>query len=327
MSVIATLIYLVLQVLFLPLAALASMWVGYRQLMASRRLRVSATAVEIIHSRITLDWFGIRPDPESVALARALPNASPGGLFLALLPLYIRYRLTGKNWLYPKLPVEGQESMAELITARTLYFDRLLLKYASTAEQFVTLGSGYDARSYGDFASRFGGAQFYEVDQPHTLAHKRAALDAAGIDSAHVRFVEVNFATEKLFDRLVASGFDPGKPTLFLMEGVTLYLPESEVHRTLSEIRTTSPSGSAIVLDLYATRFTDGLGKQMGMRQIMEAINEPVHFGLDFKAGWQETVEGFAEQDGFTTGELYFMGQASKNGPYLCVAELVVPTE
>jgi hypothetical protein len=59
----------------------------------------------------------------------------------------------------------------------------------------------------------------FEVDAPKTQAAKRELLNKAGIDTRGVTFVSADFETEDWLTRLVESGFDTGKPCLFLWEG------------------------------------------------------------------------------------------------------------
>ena len=73
MRLIAFVVFVVLQFAFLPLLVLGTLMVTYRQMVVSRRLGTSQTAIEVINGRWTMDWFGIRPDPASAQLAGYCP--------------------------------------------------------------------------------------------------------------------------------------------------------------------------------------------------------------------------------------------------------------
>ena len=90
MRLLAGVVFVVLLVVFLPLMVLGAALVAYKQMVVSRRLGASQTAIEVINGRWTMDRFGIRPDPASVQLASVLPNTSLPGLWLCLLPLWIK---------------------------------------------------------------------------------------------------------------------------------------------------------------------------------------------------------------------------------------------
>ena len=60
MIALAWLVYIPLQILWLPISLLGVIWVAYKQIAVSKRMGVSQTAVEIINGRWTMDVFGLR---------------------------------------------------------------------------------------------------------------------------------------------------------------------------------------------------------------------------------------------------------------------------
>ena len=138
MSVVSLLVYIP-QLVFVPLAIVGAGLVGYRQLAVSKRLGVSHTAIEIINGRWTMHVFGMRRDDATAALAAALPNTSTFGLWLCLFPLWFEYKLSGRLFLYPRVPEPGRETIADLVPARTLYFDRVIGRLMGEAAQFVLM--------------------------------------------------------------------------------------------------------------------------------------------------------------------------------------------
>ncbi len=325
MRLIAWVVFVVLQVVFLPLAVLGTLMVSYRQLFVSRRLGSSGTAIEVINGRWTMDWFGMRPDPATARLLRVLPNSSILGLQLVLFPLWVKRKLSGDYFAYPRLPPpDGAETMADLVIARTLYFDRILERVLPGVEQFVLLGAGYDTRAFGPLVP--DGVACFEVDHPRVQSLKRSKLDEAGIETRGVTFVPVDFSRDDAFEELAASGYDPGRKTVFLWEGVTLYLSEDDVRRTLRGARERSAPGSRLVVDLYAERFVR-LARGKAVRRTLEYTAEGFDFGLDFGAGWERTLRGFLDSEGLTEGEAYFMGRANAKGPFAVVAEFIVSAD
>ena len=323
MRLIAWVVFVVLQVVFLPLAVLGTLIVTYRQLVVSRRLGTSQTAIEVINGRWTMDWFGIRPDTATVRLLGVLPNSSILGLQLVLFPLWVKHKLSGRYFGYPRLPPpDGAETIADLVVARTLYFDRILGRALAGVEQFVLLGAGHDTRAYGPLVP--DGVACFEVDHPRVQALKRSKLAEAGIETSGVTFVPVDFDRDDAFERLTASGWDPGRKTAFLWEGVTLYLGEDDVRKTLRGARERSAPGSVLVADVYAERFMR-LTRGKAVRKTLEYTDEGMAFGLDFGMHWEGTLRDFPESEGLTLGEAYFMGRANPKGPFTVVAEFVVP--
>lgn len=316
-------VFVVLQIALLPLAVPAAVLVTWRQLVVSRRLGASQTGIEVINGRWVMDWFGMRPDPATLRLARVLPNTSIRGLRLVLLPLWVKYRLSGVYCGYPRLPPpDGAEGMADLVVARTLCFDRILERVLPEVEQFVLLGAGYDTRAYGPLVPP--GVACFELDQPGTQALKRSRLRAAGIEARGVTFVPVDFSRDDAFDRLAASGWDPGRKTAFLWEGVTLYLSEADVRKTLRGVRGRAAPGSVVVADFYAERFVRwGRAKVVG--RMLDYTGEGFGFGLPLATDWEGTLRRFLDRAGLTLGESRFLGRAHAKGPFAVVAECVVP--
>ncbi len=325
MRLIAWVVFVVLQVAFLPLAVLGTLMVTYRQLVVSRRLGSSATAIEVINGRWTMDWFGMRRDPATVRLLGVLPNSSILGLKLFLFPLWVKHKLSGDYFAYPRLPPpDGAETLADLVITRTFYFDRVLERVLPEVEQFVVLGAGHDTRAFGPLVP--DGVACFEVDHPRVQSLKRSKLTEAGIETSGVTFVSVDFSREDAFEKLAASGYDPGRRAAFLWEGVTLYLNEDDVRRTLRGAREHAAPGSVLVADVYAKRFARLAGGK-AVRKTLDYTDEGLAFALDFGADWERSLRGFLESEGLTLGEACFMGRANPKGPFTVVAEFIVPAK
>ena len=82
MTTLSYLIYVPLQILAIPGAIVGVLLTAYKQILVSKRLEVSQTAIEIINGRWTLHVFGLRKDDATAALMSVLPNTSKLGLWL-----------------------------------------------------------------------------------------------------------------------------------------------------------------------------------------------------------------------------------------------------
>jgi methyltransferase (TIGR00027 family) len=241
------------------------------------------------------------------------------GLWLALFPLWLKFKISGQLFLYPRIPDIGTEGIADVVVARTLYFDQVIGRLIGEMEQLVVMGAGYDTRAYGGFLRE--GVAFFELDQTIVQQHKREALSDAGINSEHVRFVSVDFSKEDAFDRLIEADFDRSKKTLFLWEGVTLYLTESKVRKTIQDVRDHAPAGSILLADIYADRFIN-LGKGSATKKTLDYTNEGFDFSLSFATDYEQTLQEFIKPESMTVGETYFLGSTDEKGPFMVVAEL-----
>ena len=314
-------VFLVLQIAFLPLAVVGLVIAAYKQLAVSKRLGVSQTMVEVLNARWTMHVFDMREDVASARLADSIPNTSPFGLWLVLFPLWAKYKMSGAYFGYPKVPDEGRENLINFMVARTLYIDRIIRRVLGDMDQFVLLGAGYDTRAYGEF--KRDGTAVFELDQTHNQELKVTSLGNAGIDAAHVTFVPVDFSRDDIFEKLQTAGYDTAKKTTFLWEGVTLYLAEEDVRKTLRDVREHAAPGSVVVADFYAER-SIRMGSGSVVKKTLEYTDETLGFGLPFEADHEQTLQHFVNSEGLTVGETTFLGSSGKKGPFMVVAELRV---
>lgn len=290
----------------------------------SKKLGVSSTAIGVINGRWTMDVFGIRKDTASKRLNRVLPNTSLPGLWLFLFPSYLRYKISGKNKGYPSIANPGEEGISKLVLNRTVYFDNIINKSKDKVEQFVIIGAGFDTRCYGNHKD--SNLKYFELDQAKTQKFKIEHLKKAGIETSNVNFVEVDFSTEHWYENLKKSGYNPGKKSIFLWEGLTLYISEKDVRNTLKEIKQHAASGSIIIADFYAKMFVNGemypaMKKQL---KLLKITDEEFGFGIDFSSDYENALEAFLESENMKVGETYFMGYKTKKGTWMVVAEIYV---
>ncbi len=321
MRLLSFVVFLVLQITFLPLAMMGFVMVAYKQMVVSKRLGVSQTMVEVLNGRWTMHVFDMRQDVATLRLADSVPNTSTLGLWLIFIPLWVKYKLSGAYFGYPRVPDEGREGLSDFLMARTLYIDRITRRAVGDMDQFVLLGAGYDTRAYGEF--KRDGLAIFELDQAPTQELKVATLGNAGIDATHVTFVPVDFSQDNIFENLRAAGYDPTKKTLFIWEGVTLYLAEEDVRRTLRDVGEHAAPGSVIVADFYAERFIR-MGSGSLAKKTLEYTDETFGFGLPLATDYEQNLQRFVSNEGLTVGETFFMGSSGKKGPFMVVAELGV---
>ncbi len=311
------LVYLPLQVLWIPVAVIGSLVFAYYQILVSRRLGVSQTAIEIINGRVHMAMFGLRPDPAAMQLARRLPNYSMFWNRIILLPQMVYFAICGGTIGYPRISEPGKESVAQLVTARTIFIDEEITRAIGDIDQFVILGAGFDTRAYGQLQRC--GLRIFELDRKRTQQLKIAALEESDLASDEVVYVPTDLATEPLFGELTRMGFDCTRPAVFLWEGVTLYLEASAVEKTLEQLRTHAAPGSSLICDIYAERFVRTLGSGP-MKRILASTGETLHFGLDFSADWAGSLGKFSESHGLRTEAANFMGSSNRKGPFMAVA-------
>lgn len=133
------------------------------------------------------------------------------------------------------------------VTMRSRYTeDELGEALARGVRQFVILGAGLDSFAYRrrDLA---GVVQVFEVDHPATQQWKRTRLQEMQVAlPPNLSFMPINFERQTLTEALRAGGYQAEKPVFFSWLGVTGYLTEDAIFKTLREVATAVP-GSEIV--------------------------------------------------------------------------------
>ncbi len=140
------------------------------------------------------------------------------------------------------------------VLSRARYCEnRLVDAVKAGVSQYVLLGAGFDTFALRADA-RFAGVTVFEVDTPESQAAKRARMASCGkkVTVDH-QYVAVNFAEQKVEDRLLEAGFDPAKPVFFSWQGVLIYLDRETIVRSLEGLAGIAASDSMLVAD-----FMDG---------------------------------------------------------------------
>ena len=164
--------------------------------------------------------------------------------------------------------------MLEYLRARTRFFDGVVTgALGRGCRQVVTGAAGYDGRSL-----RYArpGVTWFEIDHPATQQDKRARLDRLGIPAGDVRFVAADFTSDPVADLLMSAGLDPREPTLFLLEGVAVYLEEMVLLSLLAQLRRVAAdrSGLAISLSVQAGS-PERTARRASFQATVAALGEP----------------------------------------------------
>jgi len=107
-------------------------------------------------------------------------------------------------------------------------------------EQIINLGAGFDTLAY-RLSQEFGGVEFIEIDHPATQVHKKEALLESSIDNLHL--LSVDFSKQNLENELSKfEKFDRDKKTIFISEGVLMYLSEEHVRDLFASLKNLTKS-------------------------------------------------------------------------------------
>ena len=166
----------------------------------------------------------------------------------------------------------------------------------ATNGPIVVLGAGLDTKAAALVES--AGITTFEVDRADNIAPKRDGLHRAfGRVPDGLHLIPVDFEQADLEVELTRAGLDISRPAFYLWEGVTQYLSEDAVRRTMAFL-SKAASGSRLAFTFVLADFLAGkemYGAQATYKRLVEGHRvwtfglEPVEVPRFLAAyGWQE---------------------------------------
>jgi methyltransferase (TIGR00027 family) len=147
-------------------------------------------------------------------------------------------------------------------------------------EQVVLLGAGYDSRFLR--LPEFHSAKIYELDLYSTQVIKKSmTLKLLGSLPRNVTYVSIDFSRDSIALKLLNAGFQKHKKTLIIWEGVTLFLNQDILEKTLGRLADLCV-GNRIVFDFVPTELINDETDYKGNRMLLKLcadIKEPLTFG------------------------------------------------
>ena len=189
-------------------------------------------------------------------------------------------------------------SLTDYLRARTWFFDQVVTGALSRGCPQVVVGAaGYDGR-----ALRYAkpGVRWFEVDHPSTQQDKRSRLDRLGIGTDHIRFVAADFAVDPVADLLVSAGLAPAQPSLFLLEGIAVYLDPPVLRALLAQLRRVAADGAELAISLsVGTGSAEQAARRAAFQTAVAAMGEPARSLLEpgdvpallAATGWRDARE------------------------------------
>jgi methyltransferase (TIGR00027 family) len=264
--------------------------------------RPSATARTIALGTVLLKAdprFGRLVSPEAAETCRAfLEAASPRGLNLA--------RLCDRSWFRAFMGWMERATLPGLrlhYSLRKRFIEEVARRsLGEGTRQLVVLGGGFDTlalRLHPEFPER----RFIEIDHPATQRIKLKALEGRRAPGPNLRLVPADFTRETLEEVLLnRTPFDPGLRTLFVMEGVLMYLEVEDIDRIFSFVRRRSPAGSRFAFTFMTLRPGGRLGFARSSPLVdtwLRLMGEPFRWGLR-----RDDLAGFLRSRGLELEEL-----------------------
>jgi len=181
--------------------------------------------------------------------------------------------------------VVAPKGIYEYVIARTKYIDGVF-RHALENElnQVLIFGAGFDAR-----AIRFQDATLntgvFELDVPMTQQAKIRQYRKRHLPvPPNLTFIAIDFDKESLSMKLDEAGFYRQRRSLFLLEGLVMYLQPDSVGETFQTIHDYAGEGNLIVFDyVYASVLrNEGIYYgESGISQTVSGAGEQWHFGIE----------------------------------------------
>lgn len=316
------LLYIILQIVFIPFLIIGLLVGLYKEMVVSKKMNISFSAGQALQYRWMMHYFETREDKDTVEFVKHFPCESHFGLWTTMGPLILANRWFAFNTKLNKLPIRGYEAIDSTAGARVALFDEIMLKHLDKVDQIVLPGAGFDL-----ITNRYGRDKLvYEIDQVDTLNLKVKTLKKAKIDHEWITYIPVDYDRESWKEKLLESGFDASKKTLFIWQSVSLYLNESLIKESLKDMASLCSEGSVVVQDIYSKRFVSGEMSSIVKRNanLITKMGEPWVFGLDILNNPKEVVESFLESCDLQLTDYIQFGDQTGIEPYYCIVEATV---
>jgi methyltransferase (TIGR00027 family) len=144
---------------------------------------------------------------------------------------------------------------------------------AAGCKQLVILGAGLDTRALRMPA--LASVEVFEVDHPTTQAYKRRKTSNLRPLSRSLHFVPVDLERSSLNERLSEAGFRPNEPTVWIWEGVVMYLTDDALRRTLEQIAGGSTAESLLLVTYHVPSSAPPNGEMHVRRLMLSLWREP----------------------------------------------------
>lgn len=171
--------------------------------------------------------------------------------------------------------------------------------------QIVVIGGGLDTLTF-RIKEDYPEVHCIEIDHPSTHSLKASAVDAANGQLPKVELLSVDLSRRRVSEVLKQTQFEKEHQTVFIIEGVLMYLTEDDVQRTLSDLQPLGRADSSIFLTCMmkadAGRPAFVKSKNGFVTRWLERNHEPFIWGLQkdevkaFFSSLNFKVEAVSEQ-------------------------------
>jgi len=263
------------------------------------RNRPSRTAQSVGTNVLLLSYhpvLGYLVPPEVAIPTRWILDAVTGRFSVLFdIPLFRAYARSVERKTLPGISVHN-------VIRKRWIEDKVREVLAHGCSQVVVLGAGYDTLAY-RLHRQFSQVDWWEIDHPATQSRKRAALDKHGGVQGNLGLIAVDFSEQTLSGVLKSTqGFDPQTGTIYIAEGMLMYLSESEIDELMQTVYELSGSPSYL-MGTALEPAPDGRliiqGASESVNKQLQQVGEPFLWGIARTA-----LPAFLESHAFKAKEI-----------------------
>lgn len=224
-------------------------------------------------------------------------------LHFSLLALLSKFRPF--RFFFEKLMSLVIPGMFAHYVARKIFIEaQVKAALADGCQQLVVIGGGLDTLAMRTHATN-PSLSVVELDHPATQDIKRHALENFQQETQNIQFVSVDLTQKTISEALADTGFNPSIPTVFVIEGVLMYLTEDDVKKTISHCVSMSAQNSRLILTFLEKNESGQVAFQGSQARVvgswLKKESEPFIWGLapdnaaEFFASTHNTVRAISQ--------------------------------
>jgi methyltransferase (TIGR00027 family) len=192
--------------------------------------------------------------------------------------------------------------------------------------QVVIIGAGFDPLSF-ELHQEFPSVQFWEIDHPATQRHKLSTLSKIGAERLHFVAMDLS-ATTFDSETLIKNSFDPTQSTIWIAEGLLMYLTLDVVSSLMKTLKSLSAPGSQFVFTFMEKQSDAGIRFDSQSKLVdwwLRARGEPFLWGttrselVDLVRPWR--AARFFDHDDLRGLASGLTAEPIARGEVICLAE------
>ena len=172
--------------------------------------------------------------------------------------------------------------------------DKVVEAVNSGVRQVVSLGAGFDTLAF-RLSSIYPDVRFLETDHPATSKLKASALLSQDNHRKNLAFLPIDFTCQTLEEVVGNSGlFERELETLFISEGVLMYLTDSQVRGMLCAMKNLSANRPKFIFTFVSPKALEKHNSNLLLRIYLSFKSEPLLWKVE-----REELKVFLEENDY----------------------------